>query len=213
MKIEICEDNGDIQPDGKPTLVVLVVTNDNGQQKRLPYEATKTIQELYGDVKKLAFNGLISKLILPNPSESFTTQKPISNYNEIEREDLVKIVGLAERDEFTDEARELSNGMIVRVMEVIRRKGQVVGYEIVNDKAALPIRLTISASEVILHEKFVKKPVVRVNKFEIIKQCVCKEQVALELNGNMYEGKCPACGTMLSEKRVENVSTGKTEIA
>lgn len=48
MKIELCEDNGFLN-DGKPTLVVLVIDG----KYRIPYEASKTIQELYVDVKKI----------------------------------------------------------------------------------------------------------------------------------------------------------------
>ena len=51
MKIELCEDNGFLN-DGKPTLVVLVVTLDDGKSIRIPYQAENTIQQLYNDVKK-----------------------------------------------------------------------------------------------------------------------------------------------------------------
>jgi len=53
MKIELTDDNGMLH-DGKPTLVVLVIDGVT----RIPYEATKTIQELYEDVGKFTINSI-----------------------------------------------------------------------------------------------------------------------------------------------------------
>lgn len=48
------EDNGLMCPDGRPTLVVLMVTTDEGKQMRVPYMADRTLQQVYEDVGKIA---------------------------------------------------------------------------------------------------------------------------------------------------------------
>src|SRR3989344_1894925 len=54
MQISIMEDNGLMCPDGRPTLVVLMVTTDEGKQMRVPYMADRTLQQVYEDVGKIA---------------------------------------------------------------------------------------------------------------------------------------------------------------
>lgn len=74
MKIELCEDNGFLHDDGKPTLATVIVTLDNGKQVKFPYEANRMIQQLYEDIRNKI--GLApAPLNLPIPFNNENTQK------------------------------------------------------------------------------------------------------------------------------------------
>lgn len=82
MKIELCEDNGFLSDDGKPTLVVLVVTHDNGNKTRIPYEAGKTIANLYEDARRLALKPCFEMNEQINQIEDIVTGVDIQCKNE-----------------------------------------------------------------------------------------------------------------------------------
>ena len=214
MKIELCEDNGFLN-DGKPTLVVLVVTNDEGKQVRIPYEATRTIQELYEDVAKIEYgaiivperNELTTVVIKPNdlpfivdPPLRMNEEPKINRLKEIEREDIVKCVK-RELDIDGNMNEDLELGHEYRVISIIKAQGILCYYEMLNDVKDDKIRIQCLPSEIELVRKhFIKPP--RKQVFEITHKCsVCKEIVALEANGDIYEGICPKCETVIEVTR------------
>ena len=192
MKIELCEDNGFLN-NGKPTLVVLVIDD----KTRIPYEATKTIQELYVDVAKLAPAecSVVKEEIVSEPVA-------VVESKDIEREDIVKCVRL-EKDLDGNVNEEIEIGKEYRVIDIIKAQGKLVCYEVLDDSKNDKIRIPIRPDEVELVRKhFKKKP--RRQSFEIIKKCAeCKEENPLWLNDTtgQYEGECSKCGCKLVELR------------
>lgn len=216
MKIQLCEDNALISPDGKPSLVVLVVTFEGGQQVRVPYEATKTIQDLYVDAAKMVpvkpaegitgvsaaasftpdntqteIDGILSALEKDSPPTPDMSQT-------IQTGDQVKCVDVLPRDD----GNELNNGDICTVMAVKKHNGQVLGYEVINEQASFRMRQTVYPKEVVLHSK--KPPSKKIDPgFEVTSKCKnCKEINALGLSadGKQYAGTC-SCGELLIEER------------
>lgn len=147
MEIRICEDNGCMCADGKPSLVVLVVMFDNGNQVRVPYEAGKTIADLYFDIKKLDKQGAGTALggenittllpidikkeqqhrkemVYPGVTMSEPEAKPLAVDQSltIQREDLVKVVNVLPRfkDQTGNELMDpgIEAGGIYRVMKI-----------------------------------------------------------------------------------------------
>lgn len=208
MKIEICEDNG-FMNDGVPTLVVLLVTMDNGKHTRVPYQADKTIQELYADVQKikeppLVYNGDKQLPLDYNPANIIfpleSNMPKFSNSKTIEREDIVKVTNL-KLDLDGNPNPELTVGEEYRVVSIIRSNGVIKYYELMNDKKDDKLRIPCFPSEVELVRKFVPPPPRREGIFEITKKCICGEVNALELNGDVYQGTCDKCGTKIEERR------------
>lgn len=212
MKIEICEDNG-FMNDGIPSLVVLLVTLDNGKQTRIPYQADRTIQELYHDINKINVSEFKISSIMPfkqaeMPLESTILKKEgvSKNNNRIEREDIVKVTNLR-LDLDGNPNPELEVGNEYRVINIIKDNGSVKYYELMNDVKNDKMRIPCFPSEVELVRKFVPPPPRREGIFEITKKCLCGEVNALELNGDVYQGTCDKCGTIMEERRAYSVKS------
>ena len=151
MKIELCEDNGFLNG-GKPTLVVLVIDGKH----RIPYEATKTIQELYADVAKvcdidatLQLETALSPLYLSNEIKPTTTGK--FDLTEIQKEDIVKCIKVHPREEGAD--CDLEIGDEYRVLSITKDRGQATSYDIVDDNSPTPYRIRCIADEIELSRK------------------------------------------------------------
>lgn len=212
MKIELCEDNGFMFDDGKPTLVVLIITDEQGKQARIPYQAECTIQNLYADAKRI-IESPNTKFINQPKVEPFMvyppnvrSKEPIAidviksiKTNEIEREDIVTCVHL-ERDIDGNTNPELEIGHDYRVIDIFKQGGKITYYEVLNDIKKDMIRIPILPTEVKLKTKFIPGPP-RKQVFEITKKCLCGEICALELNGDRYSGECVKCGTRMEEIR------------
>lgn len=214
MKIELCEDNG-FMNDGKPTLIVLVVTRDDGKQLRIPYEADKTIQQLYIDVQKVTKLEVLNKYVQDGSIDLFKaivkdvvetrisseSKDNVSKVNEIGREDIVKCVRL-EKDMDGNVNEDISIGTEYRIIDIHKVNGQLHYYEVLDDSKGDKIRIPILPVEVELVRKFIPPPP-RKQVFEISKKCECGEMNALDLNGDQYEGVCtnPNCGKTLIQKR------------
>ena len=210
MKIELCEDNGFLN-DGNPTLVVLVI---NGKH-RIPYEATKTIQELYVDAHKykdeppdvIQPEKPSPSFISPTISESSSCSAPpakldIVEIDDIEREDIIRCHRL-EKDLDGNVNEELTIGNEYRVINIIKQQNKLLCYEVLDDKADNKIRIPIRPDECELVKKHYKQ-IPRVQIFELKKKCSnCQEENALPLNKetNQYEISCVKCGSWMSEKR------------
>ncbi len=189
MKIELCEDNGFLN-DGKPTLVVLVIDGKH----RIPYEATKTIQELYVDVGKMT-DVKVQQIhnFLDTVSES-DTDKLLDNINEfpgIEKEDIVKCIKVHPREEGSDCTMEVGNEY--RVLSIKIERGKILSYEIVDDSTTESFRMRVFPDEIeLLRKRKVKtNPVKKDYKQEIVKHC--GEHNVLELVGDTYVGECIKC--------------------
>jgi len=193
MKIELTDDNG-VLNGGKPTLVVLVIDG----KTRIPYEATKTIQELYCDVANLtqlpASVEIIEEIVKPEPV--------VSDCSDIEREDIIKCVRL-EKDLDGNVNEEVEIGKEYRVIDIIKLQGALVCYEVLDDAKDDKMRIPVRPDEVELVRKhFKKKP--RRQLYEITKKCAeCREDNSLLLNEatGQYEAECSKCGAKLVELR------------
>lgn len=195
MKIELTDSNGCIQPDGIPTLVILLIDG----MRRIPYPADRTIQQLYYDVQKLNKDatgphgqgsvGEVAPQQLP---------PPLQDLNTIQREDIVKCVKMRPRDPGSNQ--DLKVGDEYRVVEIISKNKIVEGYELIDDNSDFRMRITVTPDEIELVRKAPpKKP--REMNFQITKNCECGEINVLELNGNQYECNCVKCGKHLIENR------------
>ncbi len=223
MKIELCEDNGFLN-DGKPTLVVLVIDGVH----RIPYEATKTIQELYEDVAKMPLVLDPDKVTLPLDITPVSVQIPPENIiktsdhtdfsklsqepngklilltDEIEKEDIVKCVKVHPRLEGADV--DLEVGGEYRVLSIKKERGQVMSYDLMNDNSKTQFRITCTPDEVeLLRKRKIKtNPVKTDYKQEIMKCAVCHTENALELVGDKYVGECTKCKAKLIMPRPVN---------
>ncbi len=140
MQITLCEDNS-LFHDGVPTLVVLVVKFDDGKQKRIPYQADKTISELYKDLAliapKVSNDAMITPLLhdviedikkeitpekfsekISNMSESLDKMVRENKSNTIEKEDIVTLTML-DPGRNKDATCNLIVGQELRVISVI----------------------------------------------------------------------------------------------
>jgi hypothetical protein len=157
MKIELCEDNSFLN-DGKPTLVVLVITHDNGGQVRIPYEATKTIQELYADVRKMKNPDNSVKVVEVERKEDTKPRDIVGDlivdaFGGIEKEDIVKCIHL-EPDLDGNTNDELELGKEYRVLSILKSKGVKIGFEVIDDDTKMRIQgLTKEFALVRKHEK------------------------------------------------------------
>lgn len=206
MKIELCEDNGFLN-DGKPTLVVLVIDGIH----RIPYEATKTIQELYVDVGKFKDRPMTAGEILSNnPAPKFQnipmpdTSAELLNaidLKQIQREDVVKCVKVHPRTEGADE--DLKVGNEYRVLSVSKKNGQVITYDVVDDKAGTKYRITCLPDELeLLRKRSPKTKPVKKDYFQEIAKCAqCGTENALDLEGDKYVGECEKCQARLEKAR------------
>ena len=199
MKIELCEDNGFLN-NGKPTLVVLVIDG----KIRIPYEATKTIQELYQDVAKMpqpkdmSLDENIPSIALNDPTFEKTEKKESSYLNEIEREDIVKCIKKYERDPGADD--DLVIGNEYRILDIKKKNGEVIQYDVLDDNADMRIRIPVFPDEIELTRKRIIQPKRSVVP-DMIKKCgQCKEENALlKVSEGRYEGICEKCGSRLIE--------------
>lgn len=217
----MCEDNGFLSDDGKPTLVVLVVTHDNGNKTRIPYEAGKTIANLYEDARRLAcnpsaflkINEQINKIedivtgriplvdLIPTDTNSQIKDRPSGHDDlSIAREDQVKCIR-QEKDIDGNVNEEIEVGKIYRVIDIIKKNKRVSYYEVLNDEKNDKIRIAVFPSEIELFKKFVRTTPPRKMTFEMIERCDCGTQVAVLLNGDFYEGVCEVCNNTLKVRR------------
>lgn len=224
MKITLEEDNGFLN-DGKPTLVILVVTDESGKSVRLPYEATKTIQELYDDVYSFFKSELKpAKFYEPHKfdekNDPFHPDRIIKNdpirdiakSNTIEREDIVRCVKIHPREEGADE--DLTIGDEYRVIDIKKKKGRVQYYDLLDDKADNKYRITVLPDEVELIRKRKPKtnPVKKDYKQEIVKCDECKEENAIDMisettDQTMFQGACEKCGFMIKRSLIKNAES------
>ncbi len=222
MQIQLCEDDS-LFHGGTPQLVVLVVKFDDGKTKRIPYEACKTIAALYQDLyaiapqvaeaSQMAVEDLSvedegktkltpQSLIKQPPNANKRQSTAIDRSNIIEKEDIVTMVKLHERDTtFSGTVSPLMVGMDYRVIEVfgpfhpVTQKRLPSGYDVIDDTAPTPERMRVFPDEVVLKSKRLSKVVEVIHKIEEILPCpACQVNNPLTLNKDEFTGTCQACG-------------------
>ena len=146
MNITLCEDDS-LFHGGTPQLVVLVVKFDNGNTKRIPYEACKTIASLYQDLYAIApqvetqsIADITGDLLIKEYGEEEKPLTPLAKQfhevreklvqdmdkrvkedksNTIEKEDIVTLIKLNPREFQSGTVSPLIVGMDYRVLKVI----------------------------------------------------------------------------------------------
>lgn len=217
MKIELCEDNGFLSTDGKPSLVVLVVTGDDGNQMRIPYAAKNTIATLYKDVKNFLISKNIDRIenvvawdsdkeaIAIQCGDNIEKKFAEKDSKVIEREDIVKCIRL-EKDLDGNVNEDITVGKTYRVIEIIKKDKNVVLYEVLDDEKNNKIRISVLPSEVMLFRKSVRTSAPRVQNLETIEKCTCGADVCLasSIGGKVYEGTCDTCRNVIKIPRKVN---------
>jgi hypothetical protein len=230
MKIELCEDNGFLSPDGKPSLVVLVVTGKDGRQLRIPYAAKNTIATLYKDIRNFFIEKDIDSVedVVVNPFRVINDLKESDRQSDkdalasqwgdnirkkfaekdskvIAREDIVQCVRL-EKDLDGNVNPDISIGKKYRVIDIVKSAGVVTYYEVLDDEKDNKIRISVLPSEIELHRKFVRTAPARSQNFEIIEKCACGNEVSLSSSsvGKVYQGTCENCHIIITKPRELN---------
>lgn len=159
MKIELTDDDSQLQPDGKPTLVVLLIDG----VKRVPYPATKTIQQLYEDVAKMPTvkpqipEGPIYRQEKILSDEEYKQLVPGRVQVGIAREDIVRCIALT-KDIDGNSNPDLILGHEYRVVGINKVNGVIAYYEVMNEVKNDRIRIGVLPSEIELVKKFVPPP-------------------------------------------------------
>lgn len=232
MQITLGEDDS-IFNAGVPKTVVISVVFDDGRKLRVPYDAGKTIADLY---KQLSAVSAI-KTVLPTmaaPIEEIapaatgqpaapripTPTPTVDKSNVIEREDIVTLVKALPRGE-GETTDHLIIGHEYRVLSVHSSGVTLPGtstitkivhsYDIINDTAPRPERIRVHPSEVQLLRKR-KPPVPKVaGKIEEILACPnCQALNACYLEDQVFKGQCTSCkGDYVIERVIEKCPTDK----
>src|ERR1039458_6429816 len=136
---------------GKAEIIIVNVKLDNGKTVTFPFPAKNPIWKVYEAVSKISEE----KIITPIAVREEVISRPESvvlgstDSSSIGREDLVKCVKLYPRGEGA--TVDLKVGDIYRVLKIVKS-----GYEVIDDKAATPMRLFVFSDEVVFHQK--RKP-------------------------------------------------------
>lgn len=209
MKIELCEDNGCFSDDGVPSIVIVQLTGDDGKVVRVPYKAQRKIADIYRDAVKMMekavsrpmFQTAMFPIKVINEAAE-VPQKFFDNFL-IEREDIVNCIKVIPRDEGVEQDIIPVVGQEYRVLNIVKQNGEIIFYEVLDDKKDNKIRMPVYAEEVSLLRKRIPPPI-KVQTFSTIKRCVCGEENAIDLHfdGDRYSGKCVKCGLLIEEKRV-----------
>ena len=231
MNITLCEDDS-LFHGGTPQLVVLVVKFDNGNTKRIPYEACKTIASLYQDLYAIAPQVAEEKQVniedikpveVPKVMKDFVEEKSkatIQAHKEIidksftiEKEDIVTLIKLNPREFQSGTVSPLIVGMDYRVLKVIGPtiptpdgkgiKKIIQGFEVIDDSAPTPERMIVTPDEVQLKSKRLSQIIKKTQSVEEMLPCPdCRTQNALTLVGTDFKGICEACGKDIDIGRV-----------
>lgn len=230
MQIQLCEDDGDFHG-GTPQLVVLLVKFDNGNTKRIPYPAEKSIAALYQDLRTIeppiqnssqidlqSFKDqIISRVFSSTPAAAVAPPSPLKpilaktdKSNIIEKEDIVTLIKLNPRDlQFSGMQSPLMVGMDYRVIEVLGGTHPVTqqkmpsGYDVIDDTAPTPERMRVFPDEVQLKRKRVFLGIEKTSAIEEIIPCpACQKNNSLRLEGDSFIGTCDACGVDMAIARI-----------
>lgn len=183
--IELGEGDGLLYPDGLPRLVIVT-----SGATRIPYPADRTISQLYADIARLGTPMVVSSSIqTTEASVSFTSTS--SNPDLIEKGDTVTFTGSP------IDGEDLTTGTDCHILDLIKQNGVLVGYEIINDAAATPRRISVLASDVILVRKYVPPTKVEGLKEQVF-TCACGEQGVAVKGDGVYTGVCSHCGKSYS---------------
>lgn len=207
MEIKLGEDDGFLNG-GVPRLVVVSVTYDDGRCVRFPYVASQTISGLYQELAKVAGNPLPMPLAQAHFDNGVKTVNRIAEgvmadvqplNGVIEKNDIVKCIFLENRNDHAGSPAtiDLVVGGLYRVTKVLAG-----GYEVLDDKAALKLKLFLMKHEVELVEKHKVMPKKKMFLEEAMTCPKCHENKYCSLIDGFYEGKCD-CGQFIRVSRKE----------
>jgi hypothetical protein len=199
IKIELTDGDGDIHDDGLPRLIVVNVTYSGGKVKRFPWQADKSITELFGALGNV-------KVSRENIEESITKEDIEAvrkvvladagiRSTEIERGDIVKCVKINGQNlgPAAGGTIFLRKGALYEVQEVLQ-----VGYEVVEVNGAEMRRILADFDEVELVEKGKLSRAAKDLTLTAVRKCpACGEDTAIPKGDNGYMGACSGCQAML----------------
>lgn len=212
MDIRFHEDDGLLQPDGLPKIVVVSVDG-----VRFPYETSKTIAELYEQVIKIPKSAIkaleeIKSLggCMCGRGEWCESCQPSSALNKarniasealapretasiIQRADIVRYKGHYEDGQLIEDPEgELVAGREYYVLAVDKKTVAIIDHS-----APVPIRLTVLKTDVELVRKG-ERVTHKKSVFEKLATCSCGEVAALERRPDgSYSGTCIKCNEAL----------------
>ena len=194
---------------GKAEIIIVNVKLDNGKTVTFPFPAKNPIWKVYEAVSKISEE----KIITPIAVREEVISRPESvvlgstDSSSIGREDLVKCVKLYPRGEGA--TVDLKVGDIYRVLKIVKS-----GYEVIDDKAATPMRLFVFSDEVVFHQKR-KPPLPKVEgKKGKSSNCpICQsEMIHYKEPDGKFIGTCLSCNntTELIDATPGNRNIGET---
>ena len=214
MEITLKEDNG-LFFDGVPTLVVVDVVLNDGRRVKFPYEAGRTISDLYLDLSCLKVPEKVAAEVMARtdpptfklahsvevPDVVHQVPQPVSREtpdpNKIEKGDIVRCIFLENRNDHAGNPAtiDLAVGGMYRVTKVVQG-----GFMVLDDHAPMKFNLFLARHEVELAKK--GEPIEKKKLFleEGVNCPKCNTLVYCGLHNGFYIGKCE-CGQGINVSR------------
>ena len=187
MNIILMEGDESTQSDGKPRHIYLSI-----EGKKLILPTDKTILDLLEIGKGIAPQ--VNNEIGMVTAAKLISEHKLTNENKIELNDIVRYIGPVHPDN-----PDLVADAEYRVIPNAEGQLGMSNYHIINEKAGVPIRLSVPKNLLVLVRK---EPIQKVEKNMVMERLViCPndgENVALKLDGEIFKGKCLQCGQELS---------------
>ena len=179
MTIELAEHDGLFQPEGIPKLVIVVVDG-----KRFPYPAEKRLVDLFMDVMKIPppVSGPVPP---PTPAGAWQPPRGMKQRGDIVR--ALRTYPVEGQEPDVVEGREY------RVLDIIKQNGVVVAYDLIDDAAPVPRRLTVAVADVV-RVRMAEAKAEKQTPLEVMATCPCGEPLVLTIRDDRYVGTCAVCG-------------------
>ena len=163
---------------------------------------------------------------ITEPEEDSAKAVKKDQSNEIQKEDLIQVTNMIHGLKGMDGSELIDRGIVQGGIYRVAKINQVSlvmpdkpdeltvivqTYEVIDDKSAIPRRLSVSPQEVSLFKKRLKNKSVKIKKMSEFLKCEkCGEMNALVLEGNNFVGTCGGCGEKVDIERViENCTNDK----
>jgi hypothetical protein len=196
MEIRLGESDAFLH-EGVATMLVVHVTLDSGKKIQFPFKADLPIFEIYKAVEKISEEKIKSPAVVtealctsvaPKQTPLAVESQVLSTASSIGREDLVKCVKLYPRGEGA--TVDLKVGDIYRVLKIVKN-----GYDVIDDKAATPMRLFVFTDEVEFYQK--RKPPVPKVLGKPGKSALCPvcnaDMIYYKEEDGRFMGECMVC--------------------
>ena len=122
MRIEVIENDSPLHADGVPHLVIIQLTYQTGKIRLLPYPTDRTIQQMLMDFEPLNDGGGVKVVDHTKPVQLVQCRRDID--------------------------ADLIAGRRYRVLSPIKDNGTLAGYEVIDDEADVPRRLSVALADV-----------------------------------------------------------------